>query len=207
MKSILITNIYCILTVLLLLGCNKNKCSDSERQRWIVQSPMKIAPQSTEIYLGDTLVLTIEIPYSNVDQQRNMPVDITGCQISEFGLDIRLLNRTIDDKLLIDGVDKFKIEVTKGASRPFTVTSIQNVFQGESNQFTYKAKIVPLKKGLVHIINLRAEGQLNNQCAFVDFSPVCNNNTNNYDLYYQFISFLGSSEYFNLPGRYYVWVK
>jgi hypothetical protein len=207
MKSILITKIYCILTVLLLLGCNKNKCSDAEKRRWIMQSPMQITPQAEEIRLGDTLILSITIPYNNIDLRSNTPVNIKGCKISEFGLDFVILNKTNANTLLSEGKDRFKVVAIKGISRSYTEARFQNSFLEEQDGYVYKAYIIPLKKGLVNIANYRVEATLEENCSVIDFTPVCVNNSNNYDLQYQFMSAFGSFDYFNLPNRYHVWVK
>jgi hypothetical protein len=59
---------------------------------------------------------------------------------------------------------------------------------------------------MVHIANYRAEAR--DGCTLIDFSPICINNPNNYDMYYQWgTSIYGASEYFNDNRRYYIWVK
>ncbi len=83
-----------ILAAYMLPGCNKSKCDESNSRRFIVQSPMKITPQTKEIKLGDTLTLTIEVPYKNNDVRNNTAVDIASTKMSEFGIDFRLLNRS-----------------------------------------------------------------------------------------------------------------
>jgi hypothetical protein len=206
MKGSFKTILIAILAAPMLPSCNKSKCDDSNSRRFIVQSPMKVVPQATEIRLGDTLTLTIEIPYRNTDMRDNKPVDIGGYTISEFGIDFGIMNAASSNSLVSEGREQFKILIEKGGGRPYRVSSSQNSFLAEQDRYIYIAKVIPLKKGIVTLANYRAEAR--DGCTLIDFSPVCINSPNNYDMFYQFgTSIVGPSEYFDLPNRYYIWVK
>jgi hypothetical protein len=102
MKSFSTFIFFCILAVFVLLGCKK-KCDDSSGRRFIVQSPMLVTPQAKEIMLGDTLTLTIEVPYNNKDVRNSEAVAVGGAKMSEFGIDYRLLNRSANNTLVGGG--------------------------------------------------------------------------------------------------------
>jgi hypothetical protein len=194
-----------ILTAQLLSGCKKN-CDGSSSRRFIVQSPMKIMPLSTEIRLGDTLTLTIEVPYRNTDLGDNSAVDIGGYTISEFGLDFGIMNAAGTNTLVSEGREQFKIIIERGEGRPHTVSRMQNNFLVERDRYIYVAKVIPLKKGIVTLANYRAEAR--DGCTLIDFSPICINNPNNYDMYHQWgTSVVGPFDYFNYNRDYYIWVK
>ncbi len=208
MKYSLLTIFSGVLVVLIISGCKKNNCKDSERRRWILQSPMKIEPNASEIRLGDTLTLSIKIPYSNTDSRSNTSVNINGSTMSEFGIDFRLTN-AVGTRLVAEGREQFKIIVEKGTSREYTSTRNQNTFTAEQDGFLYRAKVIPLKKGIAQIVNYRVEARMDNSCTLIDFGPVCTNIPNNYDMYYQYGISIGggASEYFSSPNHYYIWVK
>jgi hypothetical protein len=203
MKRITTTiTIFCNLAVLLLPSCKK-ECTSG--QNFVVQAPMRVEPQAEEMRLGDTITVTIEVPYNSFDLQKNLPVDIAGFTVSEFGLYITMLNKQ-GEKVVGEGLDQFTYLFLKGGGRLFNGATLQNTFAVEVDRYIYRIKLVPLRRGLVSIINLRAEAR--DGCTLVDFSPTCINTPNNYDLYYQLItSVYGSSGYFNDNRIYYIWVK
>jgi hypothetical protein len=168
---------------------------------------MKVMPQAENINLGDTLILTITIPYDNIDIRNNNRINIQGAEISEFGLDFTLLNKTIANTLFVEDRQQFSIVPIQGASRPLTEVRLQNRFATDQTGYVYKACIIPLKKGLVNIANYRAEARIKNGCELIDFTPVCINNPNNYDLQYQFMQSFGNFDYYNQQNRYHVWVR
>jgi hypothetical protein len=92
-----------------------------------------------------------------------------------------------------------------GLSRGYTESRMQNQFAVEGDRYVYVAKIIPLQKGLVNLVNYRAEAK--QDCRLIDLSPICINNPNNHDLYYDFSSFLGASDYIIPDNHYYVWVR
>jgi hypothetical protein len=91
-------------------GCKK-ECRSGEN--FEVQAPMRVSPQATEIRLGDTLTVTIEVPYNNFDLQKNVPINIAGYKVSEFGIDFRLLY-AVGNRLTGDGPEQFNIMFLKG---------------------------------------------------------------------------------------------
>jgi hypothetical protein len=102
--------IFCSLAAIVLPGCKK-ECTSG--QNFVVQAPMRVSPQATEIQLGDTLTVTIEVPYNNFDSQKNVPVNIAGYKVSEFGIDFRLLY-AVGNRLTGDGPEQFNIMFLKG---------------------------------------------------------------------------------------------
>jgi hypothetical protein len=192
---------FCSLAALLLPGCKK-ECTSG--QNFVVQAPMRVEPQATEIRLGDTLTITIEVPYNNIDLKKNIPVNVGGYNVSEFGLEFILFN-AVDNKLVGEGIEQFTLIPQKGGGR-LVNSRLRNVFAAESNRYIYQAKLIPHKKGMVHIASYRAEAR--DGCTLVDFSPTCINNPNNYDMYYQWgTGIVGPSEYFNNQRHYYIWVR
>jgi hypothetical protein len=192
---------FCSLAALLLPGCKKECTSGKE---FVVQAPMRVEPQATEIRLGDTITVTIEVPYNNTDLQKNVPVNTAGLKVSEFGLEVAVLNKE-GDKIVGEGLDQFTILFLKGVGRRLNGARLQNTFVAEAGKYIYQVKIIPLRKGIVNIINRRAEAR--DGCTLVDFSPICINNPDNHDLYYDFSSFLGPSDYVIPDNHYYVWVR
>jgi hypothetical protein len=197
------TSIITFCSLALTLGCKK-ECTNG--QNFVVQAPMRVEPQATEIRLGDTLTVTIEVPYNNVDLKKNIPINIAGYKISEFGIDFRLLN-IVNNRITGEGPEQFRILFQKGGGRLYVGTSrFQNRFAVEADRYVFVIKVVPLKKGLVNLVNYRAEAR--DGCTLVDFSPICINNPNNYDMYYQWgTAIVGPSDYFNSNRDYYIWVK
>jgi hypothetical protein len=116
MKCITTTIItFCSLAVLLLPSCKK-ECTSG--QNFVVHASMRVEPQASEIRLGDTLTVTIEVPYNNVDLHKNVPLNIAGYNVSEFGLEFILFN-AVDNKLVGEGIEKFTLIPKKGGARQF----------------------------------------------------------------------------------------
>jgi hypothetical protein len=153
----------------------------------LVHASMRVEPQAKEMRLGDTLTVTIEVPYNNFDSQKNVLVSTAGFKVSEFGLEFGIINR-VGDKLMGEGPEQFNVTFIKGGLLPGT-SRFQNRFAIEADRYVYIVKIVPLKKGLVNIVNRRVEAR--DGCTLIDFTPICINNPKNHDLYYQLSSFLG----------------
>jgi hypothetical protein len=194
---------FCSLAALLLPGCKK-ECTSG--QNFVVRSPMRVEPQANEIRLGDTLTVTIEVPYNNFDLEKNVPVNVAGYKVSEFGIDFALFNE-VNNRIFIEGPEQFNITFLRGGgARLQGTSSFQNRFAVEVERYLFVMKVVPLKKGLVDLVNYRAEAR--DGCTLVDFSPTCINNPNNYDIYYQWgTGIVGPSEYFNNQRHYYIWVR
>jgi hypothetical protein len=111
MKRITTTiTIFCSLAAIVLPSCKK-ECTSG--QNFVVQASMRVEPQTTEIRLGDTLTVTIEVPYNNVDLHKNVPLNIAGYNVSEFGLEAIVAN-AVDNKLVGEGLDQFTLIPQKG---------------------------------------------------------------------------------------------
>jgi hypothetical protein len=105
-----ITTIITLCSLAVTLGCKK-ECTSG--QRFVVQSSMKVMPQTTEILLGDTLTITVEVPYNSFDLQKNIPVNTASFKVSEFGLQLGIINR-MGDKLVGEGPEQFTVLFQKG---------------------------------------------------------------------------------------------
>jgi hypothetical protein len=202
MKRITTIITFCSLAAIVLPSCKK-ECTSG--QNFVVQASMRVEPQVSEIRLGDTLTVTIEVPYDNVDPQKNIPINVAGYKVSEFGIDFRLFNK-VDNRFVGEGPEQFNIMFHRGGgARLAGTSSFQNRFAVEADRYLFVMKVVPFKKGLINFVNYRAEAR--DGCTLIDFSPICINTPNNHNLYYDFSSFLGPSDYVIPDNHYYVWVR
>jgi hypothetical protein len=206
MVTLKINNILFGMLVVLVLQACRNKCSEGERGNPYIDMKMMVTPTADTINFGDTLTVTIDIPFDNINTRDGSRIDISRSTISEFGLDHALYVKTSPTSHTIFGLEQLKITYDRGGVR-YTTTRTQNRFEKTSTGFVFREKIVPLKKGLINILNLRAEGEMEKGCVLVDFTPVCGNADKHHNLYYDYSRFLGPSDYVIPDNHYYVWVK
>lgn len=173
-------------TIFLLQAC-RNKCSEGERGNPYIRMPMIITPGTDSIRLGDTLTLTIEIPFDNINTRDGSRIDISRSTTSEFGIDHRIINQNSDGTRLVEGRSQFKIIYVKGGGVAYTETSTQNRFAKEADRFVFTAKVIPLKKGVVNLVNYRAEGEMEKGCVLVDFTPVCVDAVRSHKAYFNYL--------------------
>jgi flagellar basal body L-ring protein FlgH len=76
--------------------------------------PMTVTPGTDSIMLGDTLTVTIEIPFDNINTRDNSRIDISRSTTSEFGIDHVILVNMGDTSIRGYGLDQFKIIYEKG---------------------------------------------------------------------------------------------
>lgn len=218
MKNMTVYIFVGILFSYLLHSCKKN-CDESERGMNNIKTPMLISSTSTlfnqtdtAIYLGDTLKLSIEIPFENIDLQDNEAINIRSSSISDFGIDYLLIDTFVQlNNLTLFGLDKFDIKEVKGSARNQTQVAKRCEFSKELSSFRFEAIIIPLAKGLVKFANYGARGKMNGGCVSNDFVPVCINTQNNHYNYYRVGSKFtasGSGNNNSIPkNHYYIWVK
>jgi hypothetical protein len=168
---------------------------------------MLISPGDTTMRLGDTLTIHISIPFNNINTRNNNPINISGSSMSEFGIDYRIINIGSDNKPLLEGVNQFAIFYKKGTGRNFSGSRIQNSFAVEGDGFVFTAKVVPLKKGLVNIVNYRAEGKMQGDCVLNDFVPFCANPNNNHHLIQRLWNSMGLVYDYVPDNHFYIWVN
>lgn len=204
--------------ITILHSCTKN-CDESARGMNNIKSPMLISSTSTllnqtdtAIYLGDTLKLSIEIPFENIDMQDNQNVNISSTSISDFGIDYLLIDTFIQsNNLTLFGLDKFKIQELKGNGRNQTQVAKRCEFSKEINSFKFEANVIPLAKGLVKIASYGARGKMNGGCVSNDFVPICINPQKNHHIYYRvgtkFNASGSGNNYVIPPNHFYIWVK
>jgi hypothetical protein len=204
MKYLIIMILF-IPAAMLQQGC-RDRCSEGERGNPYIKMPMLITPGTDSIRLGDTLTVIIEIPFDNVNTRDGSRIDISRSSTSEFGIDHRLFVNTGDTARKVYGRDQFKIIYENGGGG-YTVTRTQNRFEKTATGFVFRAKVIPLKKGLVNLVNYRAEGEMEKGCVLVDFSPFCGNVNKHHSFFADFHRVFG--ETVSPPGgnHYYVWVK
>jgi hypothetical protein len=102
-----------LVTIFLLQAC-RNKCSEGERGNPYIDMPMVVTPATDSINLGDTLTVSIEIPYNNINTRDGSQIDISRSTISEFGLDHAIYVKTSPSSHTILGLDQFKIIYERG---------------------------------------------------------------------------------------------
>jgi hypothetical protein len=195
-----------LVTIFLLQAC-RNKCSEGERGNPYIDMSMIIMPGIDSIRLGDTLTVTIEIPFDNINTRDGSRIDISRSTTSEFGIDHRIFVNIGDTARKVYGLDQFKIIYERGGGGKYTVTSTQNRFEKTATGFLFRAKVIPLKRGLVNLVNYRAEGEMEKGCVLVDFSPFCGNANKHHSFFADFHRVFG--ETVSPPGsnHYYVWVR
>ncbi len=191
---------------LLQQGC-RDKCSEGERGNPYIDMPMTVSPAKDTIRLGDTLTVNIEVPFDNINTRNSSKIDLTNSTMSEFGIDHALFIKTSDSSHVIEGLTQFKIIYERGGGRNYTTTSTQNRFERTNGKFIFKAKVIPLLRGLVNLVNFRAEGEMNKGCIAIDFVPHCSNADKHHQFLIDFYSYRGFPT--SPPGQnhYYVWVK
>jgi hypothetical protein len=196
-----------MLAVLFTSQACRNKCSEGERGNPYIRMAMQVTPTADTINLGDTLTLSIEIPFDNVNTRDGSRIDISRSSISEFGMDHRVSFKTSNSTDSTYGRNQFKIIYENGGGGGYTVSSTQNRFEKTATGFVFRAKIIPLKRGIINLVNYRAEGEMEKGCVAIDFTPVCGNADKHHNLYYDYSRFLGPSDYVIPDNHYYVWVK
>jgi hypothetical protein len=199
--------IFGMLAVLATSQACRDKCSEGERGNPYIKMAMMVTPTADTINLGDTLTVSIEIPFDNLNTRDGSRIDISRSSISEFGMDHGVSFKTSSTTHVTDGLDQFKIIYERGGGGKYTVTRTQNRFEKTATGFVFRAKIIPLKKGLVNLINYRAEGEMEKGCVLVDFTPVCGNADKHHNFLFDFYRYTGWQIATPNDNSYFVWVK
>jgi hypothetical protein len=103
-----------MLAAILLLQACRDKCSEGERGNPFIAMPMAVTTGTDSINLGDTLTITVEIPFDNINTRDGSRIDINQSTISTFGMDHRLYVKTSDTSHVILGLEQFKIIYERG---------------------------------------------------------------------------------------------
>jgi hypothetical protein len=68
--------------------------------------------------------------------------------------------------------------------------------------------VIPLKKGVVNLVNYRAEGEMEKGCVLVDFSPACVDAVRSHKAYFNHLKIPYNPAFSDLySNHYYVVVK
>jgi hypothetical protein len=68
--------------------------------------------------------------------------------------------------------------------------------------------VIPLKKGLVNLVNYRAEGEMNKGCIAIDYKPSCMDAIRYHRVYFNYFGVPYNPDFTaTYPNHYYVWVK